>query len=93
VVGEARPVPRISAFYGIVITMYWSEHGVPHFHAEYSEHEAKVNVATGEVFVGFLPRRQARLVKTWAEMHRQELADNWTRAGAKRPLVRIDPLP
>jgi hypothetical protein len=30
-------MPRISSFYGIVIAMYYREHGVPHFHALYGE--------------------------------------------------------
>jgi hypothetical protein len=85
-------VPRISAFYGIVISMYWSEHGEPHFHAEYGEHEAKVNIETGEIFVGQLPTRQARLVKAWTGKHRRELAENWNRARAHLPLAKIDPL-
>ena len=29
-------VPRISEFYGIVIAMYYREHGVPHVHATYA---------------------------------------------------------
>jgi hypothetical protein len=73
--------------------MYWSEHGAPHFHAEYGGRVAKVDIATGEIFVGGLPRRQARLVKAWTERHRQELVDNWVRARARAPLIRIDPLP
>ena len=27
------PVPRISAFYGVVIWMYYDDHNPPHFHA------------------------------------------------------------
>jgi hypothetical protein len=34
-------VPRISAFYGIVITMYYRDHEPPHFHALYGEHQAQ----------------------------------------------------
>jgi len=30
-------VPRISTFYGIVITMYYRDHDPPHFHAVYGE--------------------------------------------------------
>jgi len=26
-------MPEISRFFGIVIAVYWHEHGVPHFHA------------------------------------------------------------
>jgi phosphomannomutase len=33
-------VPRISAFYGIVIAMYFDEHPPPHFHARYGEFDA-----------------------------------------------------
>jgi predicted metallo-beta-lactamase superfamily hydrolase len=30
-------MPRISAFYGIVIAMYYRDHHPPHFHAIYAE--------------------------------------------------------
>jgi len=30
---DDRAVPRISAFYGIVIAMYYRDHAPPHFHA------------------------------------------------------------
>jgi len=30
-------MPIIARFYGIVIKMYFKEHGVPHFHAIYGE--------------------------------------------------------
>jgi Domain of unknown function (DUF4160) len=37
-------MPRISSFFGIVISMYWNEgaHQVPHFHARYGDAEASV---------------------------------------------------
>ncbi len=28
-------MPTISRFLGILITMYWSDHSPPHFHAKY----------------------------------------------------------
>lgn len=33
-------MPRLSAFYGVVIYMYWRDHSPPHFHAEYGDQEA-----------------------------------------------------
>jgi hypothetical protein len=30
-------VPTISAFYGILIQMFWRDHALPHFHALYGE--------------------------------------------------------
>jgi hypothetical protein len=85
-------VPQISCFYGIVITMYFSEHGAPHFHAQRGEFSAKVEIASGEVMVGWLTRRDARLVRRWARFHRRELEDNWKRAEAHQPLANIAPL-
>jgi hypothetical protein len=39
-------VPRISYFQGIVITMYFNDHGPPHFHAEYGEYVASIAIET-----------------------------------------------
>jgi len=33
-------VPVISVFFGIVIRMFYREHGLPHFHAEYQGQRA-----------------------------------------------------
>lgn len=86
-------MPRISEFYGIVIAMYWTDHPPPHFHAYYGEHDAQVDIATGEVMGGELPRRALRLVKEWTELHRRELLENWGKARNDLPLDRIEPLP
>ena len=86
-------MPRISAFYGIVIAMYYDDHAPPHFHAKYGEHEAQVAIATAELLHGSIPRRQLALVREWAEARRQELEENWARAEREEPLVTIDPLP
>ena len=34
-------MPEISRFYGIVITMYNSEHNPPHFHIRYNDYRAQ----------------------------------------------------
>jgi uncharacterized protein DUF4160 len=88
-------VPRISAFYGIVIWMYHDEihHlGRPHFHARYGDDEASVEIGTWEVLAGRLPPRALRLVHDWASEHEDELRDNWDRARRHEPLQRIEPL-
>jgi Domain of unknown function (DUF4160) len=86
-------VPRISEFYGIVIAMYYREHGVPHFHATYAGETIVVAIETGDVLAGSVPARALRLVREWAELHREELHRNWSRAREDAPLDRIDPLP
>jgi hypothetical protein len=47
-------VPRISSFYGIVIAMYYREHGVPHFHALYGEYEASIEIESVGGYPGLL---------------------------------------
>ncbi|MGB8874920.1 MAG: DUF4160 domain-containing protein [Solirubrobacteraceae bacterium] len=51
-------MPRISFFYGIIIRMYWNErdHPVPHFHAEYGDHVASIDM-NGDMLAGTLPPR------------------------------------
>jgi hypothetical protein len=85
-------VPRISAFYGIVIAMYYRDHAPPHFHAIYGEHEATIIIATLEVLSGYLPGRALRLVREWGEIHAAELASNWEKAREREPLDTIEPL-
>ena len=86
-------MPVISIFFGIVIRMYHDDHPPPHFHATYSGDSAQVDIETLQILDGWLPPRALHLVQEWAELHRQELRDNWQRAVAHEPLVPIDPLP
>jgi Domain of unknown function (DUF4160) len=58
-------VPTISRFFGIVIAMFYDDHGYPHFHARHAEGEAKVRIDTLEVIGNTLPRRQLRFVLAW----------------------------
>jgi hypothetical protein len=37
-------MPTISKFYGILIRMFFNDHAPPHFHAEYGEFKAIVNI-------------------------------------------------
>ena len=72
--------------------MYYADHAPPHLHAIYGESEAIVDIRTGVVITGELPRRAGRLVNEWAAAHRAELLDNWERATNQQPLLPIDPL-
>jgi hypothetical protein len=85
-------MPRISQFYGISIYMYYGDHAPPHLHAIYGDSEAVVDIQTGAVIAGDLPRRARKLVDEWASAHRAELLENWERATSQRPLLPIDPL-
>jgi hypothetical protein len=86
-------VPRISAFYGTVIAMYYSEHGIPHFHALYAGREASIAIESLDVLAGSLPPRALDLVREWGALHRAALMVNWRRARDEEPLEPIAPLP
>jgi hypothetical protein len=70
-------MPAISTFFGIVIEMFWREHGPPHFHATYGEYEAVIAIDTLDILRGELPRRAKGLVMEWANDHRDALQKNW----------------
>jgi Domain of unknown function (DUF4160) len=85
-------MPRISCFHGIVVAMYYEEHGLPHFHARYAEHDASIGIGDLEVLQGSLPHKKLALVRRWATLHRHELRANWNRARDEQPLIAIEPL-
>jgi Domain of unknown function (DUF4160) len=85
-------MPRISYFYGIAVYLYYRDHAPPHFHAIYGEHEAELEIATGNVLDGKLPRRALGLVTEWCDAHREELQRNWHLARTGQPLNPIEPL-
>ena len=82
-------MPRISEFFGIVVTMYYNDHAPPHFHAKYAEHEAVLEIDTLEVFQGQLPRRALSLVREWASIHHRALMQAWDAARKGEPLPGI----
>ncbi len=85
-------MPVISTFFGIVIRMFYREHGVAHFHAEYQGQQATFTF-DGRVLAGTLRSPTAlRLIEEWATSHRAELEANWHRVKSGEPLERIEPL-
>lgn len=85
-------MPIISRFFGIVIRMFFNEHAPPHFHAEYADHRAVIDIRTLEVIDGKPPRRALELVQDWAELHRDELMADWDLCQQHRQPAQIAPL-
>lgn len=85
-------MPRISEFFGVIITMYFNDHSPPHFHATYGEFEALYRIDTLEVLWGELPRRPNSFVLEWAAIHRTEIMDDWEKARQGLTLNKIAPL-
>jgi uncharacterized protein DUF4160 len=75
--GRRLDMPVIARFYGILIKMYFREHGVPHFHAIYGEFNGVFEVTTLDMIEGDLPSRAQRLVREWADRYKDELLRMW----------------
>ena len=84
-------MPEVSRFLGIVIGMFYREHGRAHFHAVYGEHEASIEIDPVVVH-GNLPPTALRLVLEWGSLHEAELLENWQLARDGQPLKKIAPL-
>ena len=85
-------MPEISRFFGVIIAMFYNDHGPPHFHARYSGERALIGLETLSVLEGRLPPRVLGFVVEWATLHREELLENWELARRDQPLRAIPPL-
>ena len=88
-------MPELARFFGIIIRMYPEphvSHHRPHFHAYYQDSVAVYALEQIELLAGELPQRQQRLVEAWAELHQQELQEDWQRLQSGQLPNKIDPL-
>lgn len=72
-------MPVISRFYGVVIKMYFqqTEHNPPHIHAIYGEYIGAIDIQTGKMLEGDLPKRALKMVQEWTEKNKDELLTIW----------------
>ena len=89
---SGEDMPEICRFYGIVIQMYHSDHGPPHFHARYGGARASFDIETLGLLRGRMPPRARLLVIEWASRHQEDLRSAWERVGRHEPPGRIAPL-
>ena len=85
-------MPEISRFLGIKIFMYFNEHNPPHFHVEYNEYKASINIKTFGVMEGRLPSKVLGLVVEWAEDHQDEILKNSENIKETGEYIKIKPL-
>ena len=62
------------------------------FIAIYNEYGGAVEIQTGKVISGELPKRVKKLIREWAKLHEAELLQNWEFARNEEELVNIEPL-
>ncbi|WP_026451022.1 DUF4160 domain-containing protein [Aequorivita capsosiphonis] len=84
-------MPEISRFYGIIIRMFFNDHNPPHFHAEYGDYRAIVNLEH-EGVKGNMPKRALKLLREWTELHREQLMENWNACQNNELPKKVEPL-
>jgi hypothetical protein len=70
-------MPIIARFYGILIKMYFREHGVPHFHALYGEFNGVFDIDKLEMIEGDMPKRAQKMITEWASKYKDDLLEMW----------------
>ena len=83
---------ELSRFFGIVVAMFYREHGRAHVHVYYSGDVATIAVESGKVLGGKIPRPELRMVREWMLLNQEELLHAWTRARRGEPVGKIRPL-
>ncbi len=53
--------------------MYFGDHVLPHFHAEYGEYSAQISIKSFGIIEGYLPPKALALVVEWAIVHQEQL--------------------
>ncbi len=84
-------MPQLSAFYGIIIFLNFSDHLPPHFHAWYGEYKAIIGIEDG-IVKGEMPARALKLILEWRELHLDELMEAWKKAMNGEHPGKIQPL-
>ncbi|MCW7552666.1 DUF4160 domain-containing protein [Endozoicomonas gorgoniicola] len=88
-------MPTISMFYGLIVRMYYfdnQQHNMPHIHVHYQDHSAIIEIPSGKVLEGNLPKNKQKLVDAWIEIHKENLMANWDLAINGDSVFKIDPL-
>ncbi|RNC77110.1 hypothetical protein DA717_12130 [Piscirickettsiaceae bacterium NZ-RLO2] len=88
-------MPVISMFYGVVVRMFFfdtKQHNLPHIHVSYQGENAVVEIPTGKLLDGILPKKKLKLVQVWIDLHEEELMADWELAVNGEKIFPIDPI-
>lgn len=87
-------MPIISQFYGIIISMFFSEseqHHLPHLHARYNANKATYDLESNKIN-GEMPIKQDKLIQAWIQIHKEELNSLWILMREENEYFKIKPL-
>lgn len=82
-------MPVIAIVSAVKTQFFAKEHPPPHFHAEFAEYRAVIDIETLKVSRGGLPPSKLRDVLESAEPRKAALLQMWYLAIARKPLERL----
>lgn len=88
-------MPTIAMFYGLIVRMYYfdnQQHNTPHIHVHYQDRSAVIEIPTGKVLEGGLPKAKQKLIDAWVEIHQEDLMADWQLAINGEAVFKIAPL-
>lgn len=85
-------MPIISAFFGIVIRMYYDDHNPPHMHAEYQGQKCVIDFRGNMLKGDIMSKAALRLIREWIDLHVDELSEDWEFARTGKEVKKIAPL-
>ena len=70
---------RVGDSKGIVFCVRTNEgnHVLPHVHAAYGEYNISIEIATGRILEGTLPRKKEKIATAWVVDHKEKLLTDW----------------
>lgn len=77
----------------MIIKMFFDDHNPPHFHVEFQEYRAIINIKTADIMEGYLPPKQLKSIQLWTSIHEEELLENFINLGKDfKSWNKIEPL-
>ena len=71
-------MPPLAEIQGWRAYIYAKDHELPHFHLRKSGVSVSIDIMTGMVLEGELPRHLLREIQAWLDAHRQEVLGAWS---------------
>ena len=68
------------------------QHNTPHIHVHYQDDATIIEIPTGKLLEGNLPRPKQKLVDAWIELRKEELMADWQLAINGESVFKIAPL-
>lgn len=70
---------RVGTERGVVFEIRTKErnHCIPHVHASYGEYTVSINIETGEIIRGNLPKQQNKIASKWVIDYKAALLNKW----------------